>query len=322
VAKDFDTMEVGNRSSNPDILSVSDPARRIWVTGGLGALLGSALARLFAGCAAPTRSGSLLGFKGIPTSTADAVIVPEGYVATAIAAWGEPVGIAGHMPAWRDDATNSAVDQAVQMGMHHDGMHFYPLAGSSTRGLLATNHEYTDDGLLHPGGMRPWTLEKVRKSQASHGVSVIEIELKADGWAMVRPSVYARRFTALTPFALGGPAAGHAMMKTAGDPAGRTVLGTFGNCASGETPWGTYLSGEENFVDYFNLGGAYSVPRRRHGSWTPKATSSACTKIWPDRWRPVPRYRPPQAYFAVGIANSAPLPMLAGQRCMIDFCLV
>ena len=28
------------------------------------------------------------------------------------------------------------------------------------------------------------------------------------------------------------------------------------------------------------------------------------------------------AHFAVGITNSAPLPMLSGQRCMIDFCLV
>ena len=30
----------------------------------------------------------------------------------------------------------------------------------------------------------------------------------------------------------------------------------------------------------------------------------------------------PTRYFAVGITNSAPLAMLAGQRCMIDFCLV
>ncbi len=27
-------------------------------------------------------------------------------------------------------------------------------------------------------------------------------------------------------------------------------------------------------------------------------------------------------YWAVGMANSAPLPMLSGQRCMTDFCLV
>jgi secreted PhoX family phosphatase len=72
------------------------------------------------------------------------------------AAWGEPIGVAGNMPAWQADAGNSAADQAVQMGMHHDGIHFYPLDGSR-RGLLAMNHEYTDDGLLHTDGQKDWT---------------------------------------------------------------------------------------------------------------------------------------------------------------------
>ncbi|MEO8056909.1 MAG: PhoX family phosphatase [Burkholderiales bacterium] len=257
MAKDFDTMEDSNRSSNFDIHSVSDPARRVWLQGGLAALAGGALAPLFSGCAmTASNGGPLLGFKGVATSTADTVVVPEGYVATTIAAWGEPVGVAGNMPAWREDASCSAADQALQMGMHHDGIHFYALAGSSTRGLLTMNHEYVDDGLLHVGGMAPWTAEKVKKAQAAHGVTVIEVERKGEGWEMVRPSNYARRFTASTRFALGGPAAGHSMMKTAADPAGRTVLGTVNNCASGKTPWGTYLSGEENFAFYFALGEA------------------------------------------------------------------
>ena len=254
MAKDFDCMEDSNRSSNADIHSVSDPARRVWIRGGLAALVGGALAPLAAGCATAPDVRSLLGFKGIAASTADRIVVPAGYVATTIAAWGEPVGVPGRMPAWREDASGSAADQAVQMGMHHDGIHFYPLAGSSARGLLAMNHEYVDDGLLHAGGMAAWTAEKVQKAQAAHGIAVIEIERQADGWQMVRPSLFARRITASTPFALGGPAAGHAMMKTAADPAGRTVLGTINNCASGKTPWGTYLSGEENFKDYFAIG--------------------------------------------------------------------
>ena len=256
MAKDFDTMEDSNRSVNPDIHSVSDPARRVWIKGGLAALAGGALAPLFAGCATPASSVPLLGFKGVPVSVADTIVVPEGYVATAIAAWGEPIGVPGNMPAWREDASASAADQAVQMGMHHDGLHFYALAGSSTRGLLTMNHEYVDDGLLHADGLKTWTAEKVKKAQAAHGVAVIEVERKGDGWDMVRPSAYARRFTANTPFALGGPAAGHSMMKTAADPAGHSVLGTLNNCASGKTPWGTYLSGEENFAHYFAIGEA------------------------------------------------------------------
>ena len=127
------------------------------------------------------------------------------------------------------------------------------------------NHEYSDDGLLHPGGMADWSAEKVRKSQAAHGVSVTEIEWRGERWQAVRPSPYARRFTAATPFALGGPAAGHALMRTAADPIGRQVLGTFNNCASGMTPWGTYLSGEENFYFYFRTGPQPTAHERRWG---------------------------------------------------------
>jgi secreted PhoX family phosphatase len=265
MAKDFETMEDSNRSSNPSIHEVSDPARRIVLRGGVGAALGVLLGTALPGCAATARGAPLLGFKGIAASKADAIVVPEGYVAEVIAAWGEPVGVAGQMPPWREDAGNSAAEQAVQMGMHHDGIHFYPLGGSSTRGLLVMNHEYTDDGLLHPGGLADWSAEKVRKAQAAHGVAVIEVEAKDGRWQMVRPSPYARRYTATTPFAVGGPAAGHALMRTAADPAGRTVLGTFNNCASGQTPWGTYLSGEENWAGYFAGGETIDADQRRWG---------------------------------------------------------
>jgi len=266
VAKDFDTMEDSNRSGNPSIHDVSDPRRRVVLRGGVGALVGGLWAPWLAGCAAtPASSGPLLGFKAIGTDASDAVRVPEGYVARAIAPWGEAVGIAGSMPEWQPDASNSAADQAVQMGMHHDGLHYYPLDGSQ-RGLLVMNHEYTDDGLLHADGMKTWSAEKTRKSQNAHGVSVIEVRMTEAGrWEMVRPSRYARRFTAATPFTVAGPAAGHALMKTAADPMGRTVLGTLNNCASGQTPWGTYLSGEENFAFYFRGGDNLDAHQRRWG---------------------------------------------------------
>ena len=236
-----------------------DPARRdVIVAGGAGA----ALMALFggSGCALPAGAGASagtgaaprLGFKSVPVGRGDAVVVPEGYVAEPLAPWGEPVGIAGAMPAFRFDAANSADEQALQMGMHHDGLQFYALGNDGQRGLLAINHEYTDDGLLHPGGLADWTADKVRKAQAAHGIAVIEIELIDGRWRMVRPSRYARRITAHTPFAVQGPAAGHALLCTAADPAGRTVLGTIANCASGRTPWGTYLSGEENWRYYFD----------------------------------------------------------------------
>ncbi len=267
MAKDFDLMEDSNTSANPSIHEVSDPARRVLLRGSgfaaLSALLGP-LALTSAGCASVgPRAG--IGFKGIPPGLGDKLVVADGYITSVMAAWGEPIGVAGSMPAFKQDASNTAAEQAVQMGMHHDGVVYFPLEGSSTRGLIAMNHEYTDDGLLHVGGMNPWTAEKVKKSQAAHGLSVLEVERQLGEWKMVRPSRYARRITGNDAFTVGGPAAGHAMMQTAADPTGRRVLGTLNNCASAETPWGTYLSGEENFMGYFSGGDTLSAHERRWG---------------------------------------------------------
>ena len=246
--------EDSNTSANQSIHQVSDPARRRLLQGGLGGALAGAFGGLGA-CAAVPSAGARLGFQALPTSTADAVVVPPGYVAQVLAPWGEPVGIAGAMPAFKPDASNSADEQALQMGMHHDGMQFHALppdAQGQPRGLLVINHEYTDDGLLHPGGLNDWSADKVRKAQAAHGLAVIEVVLVNGAWQLVRPSRFARRITANTPFAVQGPAAGHRLMRTAADPDGRVVLGTINNCASGYTPWGTVLSGEENWAGYFD----------------------------------------------------------------------
>jgi uncharacterized protein len=293
VAKNFSQMELSNASANPSIHVQSQIERRTVLSGGLAAWMSAVLpssvisnsaitsSALLAGCAtaAALQAVPLLGFKGIPTGHTDQLVVPDGYTAQVLAPWGEAVGVEGNMPAWKADGSNSAADQAVQMGMHHDGMHFYalPAVNGKQRGLLVMNHEYADDGLLHTDGMATWSAEKVLKAQAAHGISVIEVELKGGKvggkvggnesamWDMVHPSQYARRFTTNTPFAVSGPAAGHAMMKTAADPQGRTVLGTLNNCASGKTPWGTYLSGEENWAFYFDAGKNVDAHQKRWG---------------------------------------------------------
>jgi hypothetical protein len=252
---------VSNPSNAPtlaDLLQVDRGRRRLLQsTLGAGALafLGVPLGR------AVSRSEPFT-FPRVPVSDDDAVHVPEGYVAQVLYAWGDPVSDG---PVFAPDASNSAADQEQQAGMHHDGMHFFPL-GADGRGLLVVNHEYADDGLLHPDGMQTWTAEKVRKCQAAHGVSVIEIRRREDAsWEVVRPSRYGRRITAYTPMRIAGPAAGHARMRTAADPTGTRVLGTLNNCAHGTTPWGTYLACEENFQFYFVNRGAIPVEQQRYG---------------------------------------------------------
>ena len=221
----------------------------------------------------------LLGFAGIPVSSLDTVVLPEGYTAEVMIAWGDPVSDG---PAFMPNAGNSAADQARQWGMHNDGVVYFPINGSS-HGLLVQNNEYTDDVLLFPDGTANWSAAKTQKSQAAHGVSVIEIDKRpgrrgrekgasprrwgqlGGEWFVVRPSKYARRITGMTPITIGGPAAGDPRLRTSADPTGRHVLGTINNCAMGFTPWGTYLTCEENFNGYFRKTGTQTELERRYG---------------------------------------------------------
>ncbi|MGC8400717.1 alkaline phosphatase PhoX [Enterobacter mori] len=68
-----------------------------------------------------------LGFSSIPVSTEDTVRVPEGYIARPFYRWGDPTGMKNNMPAFKPDASNTTDEQAVQAGMHHDGMAWFSL---------------------------------------------------------------------------------------------------------------------------------------------------------------------------------------------------
>ena len=250
-----------NPSANPSFRDVLLSRRELLKAG-----LGSAVVAALAGCATPgTRPD--LGFRPLTASSDDLLRVPPEYEARVLYRWGDPVGVAGAMPEFKPNASNSAAEQAVQAGMHHDGMHFFPLprgTRSSTHGLLVMNHEYLDEGLLYSDGQKTWSAEKVAKAQNAVGVSVIEVRLEGAEWRVVRPSPYARRITAQTLCVMAGPATGHALMRTAVDPVGRLVRGTYNGCAHGWTPWGTYLTCEENWHFNFVNGGEISADQRRY----------------------------------------------------------
>lgn len=242
----------------------------------LGGSLGAAALGFLNGCGLTPQAqdGPLLGFGSVPVSRADTVAVPEGYTWQVVNAWGDP--IMPGAPAFKTDASASAAEQAMQSGMFHDGMHYFPLpkgSTSSTHGLIAINFEYTDDNLLSPDGMAAWSAEKVQKSKNAHGLGVYEVRFEGGRWRTVADSRFGRRITADTPFRIQGPAAGHAWMRTAEDPSGTRVRGTFQNCANGYTPWGTYLSCEENFTAYFvndsgripRLQDRYGIPTTKDG---------------------------------------------------------
>ncbi len=178
--------------------------------------------------------------------------VSPGHDVQVLLRWGDAV-LPG-APAWNPDAQTAAA-QATQFGYDNDFIAFKPLpfgSNSSDRGLLCVNHEAARNHMMFAGFTNVDVQPKaeIDIEMAAVGFSIIEIARKGDTWSAVPGSTYNRRITATTPIAVSGPAAGHRRMRTKDDPTGRTILGTFGNCAGGETPWGTVLTAEEN-VQYF-----------------------------------------------------------------------
>lgn len=214
----------------------------------------------------------LLGFTAVSKSLADQVSVPAGYTATAIYALGDPLRAA--TPAYKNDGTDA--DFENRAGDHHDGMEYFglsaagaPLASGVERGLLAVNHEATTDEklashFLHVNGgttSLPRPAVEVDKEVAVHGVSVIEVKKTGSTWATVTDSAFNRRLTPLTDIEIAGPVRGNALLVTKYSPTGTRTRGTLNNCGTGKSPWGTYLTGEENWANYFARGATDDAAR-------------------------------------------------------------
>jgi uncharacterized protein len=81
----------------------------------------------------------------VTVSEDDTIVVPPGYRAQVICRSGDP--ISGGMPAYSRD--NTGAEHEHQIGQHHDGIHYFPVDGSSTDGYLVMNHEYIEPRYLH-----------------------------------------------------------------------------------------------------------------------------------------------------------------------------
>ncbi|MFC4166127.1 PhoX family protein [Teichococcus aestuarii] len=272
-----DRVELEDIGSNPHPEETIGTliARRLSRRAALRGLLGGAAAMSFADqllasaspAAAQTAPGaaavagpSSLTFPEIAHQLAPRDAVAESYEIQTVIRWGDPV--LPDAPAF-DPQRQSAAAQAAQFGYNNDYVDFFPLPRGSrnaTHGLLAVNHEYTDPQLMFPGlpeegpAKANPSREQALTEMAAHGMSVVEIRRENGRWAPVQAGRMNRRITAETPMRISGPAAGHPRMRTSADPSGREVLGTLNNCAGGNTPWGTVITCEENFNQYF--GGA------------------------------------------------------------------
>lgn len=222
-----------------------------------------------------TPAPALLGFSAVAVSSADTVVVPEGYSHQVLIPWGTP--ITGDYPAWSVNSTGA--DQASQVGSHHDGMHFFPINDSSGDGLLVLNHEYIEPRYMHAraqevelnssktpplvAGKRP--ADEVLKEMNAHGVTIVRVVKGVNDEWQVQFDTLNRRITALTPMAIQGPVRGSDFVKTKYSPQGTMTRGTLNNCGSGATPWGTYMAAEENWSGYFTNKGDNPREHDRYG---------------------------------------------------------
>lgn len=275
-----DYIEDSNPSQNPVFSDILDKAvsRRTVLKGGAGltaaAMFGSlpllgntAFANATTNLARPTS----LKFKAVPHYTGNEMMVAEGYTAKAFLHLGEPL-IDG-IEAFRDDRQHSGESFLYRVGDNHDGMHFFGMTGGkydanqSNRGLLAINHEYTNDN-LHPMGMytqedanaAPIYRKKrlatdVRRDAHAHGVSVVELVRKNNGqFELVKNSRFNKRHTSNSAVTLAGVASGNDLVQTKFDKKGKTTWGINNQCGAGMSPWGTFLTTEENFLNVFARG--------------------------------------------------------------------
>ena len=190
--------------------------------------------------------GPRIGFSPIAANSLDTVSVPAGYQWRVLASWGDAIlpGGTAFDPATRGTATS----QGLSIGDNNDGMSFFSL--NADHGVIAVNNEYVNYEYLFVNG-RCNSIDDTRKAQAAHGVSIFEVRRIGGIWKLQSQGRLNRRITANTEMRLSGPAAGSPLLKTQADPTGTVALGTFNNCANGRTPWGTYLTCEENFNGYF-----------------------------------------------------------------------
>lgn len=261
-----------NRSDNPTFRSVVDAvlSRRAALGLGLAGAVAIALPSAFGvGRAHAAAASSTLPFQPIPPvpASVDALTVPAGYAWHPVIRWGDPV-LPG-APVF-DAEAQSPASQALQFGYNNDYLDIIADASGLT-GVLVANHEYSNEGIMFPPSLG--AVERSRITKMAQGMSVVELERDALGGPW-RSTVgrRSRRITVETEFAIVGPAAGSPLLRTAADPSGRRVLGTLGNCAGGTTPWGTVLSGEENFNGYFTTPVATAETSRYGFSAAPSST--------------------------------------------------
>lgn len=298
-------MDQKNQGSKPqhfdDVFkeALSDPSRRQILRGGLGLSALSFLGLAGCGGGGGTAAANALNFTATPlNATYDGVSVAAGYQTQVLLKCGDPINTA--TSAFLNNGTDTAASFDFRAGDHHDGNYFFGLGANgkwdekvSDRGILCTNHENITTVFLHPSGQSsPRTAEEVQKEFRAHGVSIVEVNKVNGKYEVNKASSFNLRITASTDMDINGPLKGHASQVTKYSPTGVKTRGTVNNCGSGYTPWGTYLTCEENFRGYFKRTTALTSSRTanqmasesRYGVTSTSGGSNAWSSLTGDEY--------------------------------------
>ncbi|MCC7441091.1 MAG: DUF839 domain-containing protein [Bdellovibrionales bacterium] len=236
-------------------------------TAAVGAVAGvglpslSALSGLSRAKAAKSAEGRL-PFKSLKPQISDQVVLADGFMHEILIRF--------------DDVINS---KGERFGFNNDFINFVELNGKNDL-LLWVNHEYTSHLLV--SGLTEEDLKAGRKTkdqaireQDTVGGSILRVKRGKDGrFAVVKNDPLNRRITGRTPIP---------MIVDRPIQGTKTAIGTISNCAGGKTPWGTFLTCEENYD------GSYG-----EAHFAPDGTRTL-TPSWADGWETYFPY-PPEHY--------------------------
>ncbi|HET7295058.1 MAG TPA: alkaline phosphatase PhoX [Vicinamibacteria bacterium] len=207
-------------------------SRRRFLESGLAVTLLPGLEAALGRFATGAPAQPLTRFSPVTPSTADEVVLPEGFRHEVVIRWGDPFTADGRT--W---------------GYNNDWVGLLPL-GSPEDALLGVNHEYISLAIEGDAPLYRESFQALRGRadtiadwKRDVGLSVLRVrrDERTGAWGPVLGDRLNRRVDAVTPFVVDGPAA--AVL-------GERAEGTFNNCSGQATPWGTFLSCEENFQDH------------------------------------------------------------------------
>lgn len=257
---------------------------------------------------------SKIAFKAVAENLTDGVVVPEGYEWHKLMSWGDALFTN------QEEAKEQAgapfpfnrYEQEKRVGTCNDMFavfaknYSYPWSDKAqSEYIVCSNNEYVVPYVMIPsqnGNFRA-TPQEVEALYAAQGVTIARVnhDSKTGAWSLVQvednENALNRRITPFSEVVFSGPAKEHEWVKTAAAITNQiekyagnepknddgVLCGTMQNCAGGYTPWGTYLTAEENIDNMFfttNPSSQTLQKAREHDGYEADENSFGYGNVW------------------------------------------